>query len=355
MGSAAARRLLAGTLLLMLLACGQTDRTREPEADSDESPHVAELNGRAITLAELDAWLKDELWRQQVEESDPSELYRLRSDGLERMITDRLLEAEAQRRGMSREELLAERAAATGDVSEEAVSYFCEQNRTRLGGASLEQIAPRIREYLAEAQRTQAIQELEKELRDSAGLQIHLEPPRVDVAARGPSRGPEDAPVTLIEFSDYQCPFCRRAEPTVAQVLERYGDRVRFIFRHYPLEFHDRARPAAEAAACAEDQGRFWEYHERLFAAEGVLSDADLERIAKETDLDLEAFRSCLSEHHALERVNQDVEEGTQAGVNGTPAFFINGIPLSGAQPLEAFTRLIDRELAKAGASASGS
>jgi protein-disulfide isomerase len=175
-----------------------------------------------------------------------------------------------------------------------------------------------------------------------------LDPPREKVADAGfPAKGPSKAKVVVVEFSDFQCPFCQRAEPTVQQVLKTYGDRIRFVYRHYPLPNHPNARPAAEAAACAEQQGQFWPYHEVLFANSSRLSNDDLKAHAQSAGLDVSAFTACFDNHRAKARVDKDVADANDAGVTGTPAFFINGRPLEGAQPFEAFKQIIEEELNK--------
>ena len=156
---------------------------------------------------------------------------------------------------------------------------------------------------------------------------------------------PLAAPIEMIEFSDFQCPFCLRADPTVRQVLGTYGDRIRFVYRHYPLPNHPNARPAAEAAACAGEQGKFWPYHDRLFANPAKLSDADLKQGAAELGLNAAQFNACVDTHKLKAQVDADIKDGEQAGVNGTPAFFVNGRMISGAQPYDVFKKLIDEEL----------
>jgi protein-disulfide isomerase len=151
-------------------------------------------------------------------------------------------------------------------------------------------------------------------------------------------------------FSDYECPYCKRGEDVVAQVMSTYGDKIRLVFRDYPLPFHANARPAAEAAKCANAQGKFWEYHDKLFANQASLGVEDLKRYAGEVGLDQAQFDSCVGERKFQNDVQADLDAGQQVGVDGTPAFFINGRMLSGAQPFEAFKSVIDEELAaKAG------
>ncbi len=311
---------------------------------------VAELNGVPISEAELTTHLKEELWEQQTEELDESGLYELRSTGLDRLIQKRLIEAAAAKEGLTAEELLTRESEKVGEVTEAEVQSFYEENAERFGEASFDDMSERIGIYLGQLRRGESIEKFVSGLRVDAGVAVNIEPPRIPVDPTGPSMGPADAPITLVEFSDYECPFCKRAEPTVKQVMERYKGKIRLVYRHYPLEFHARAKPAAEAAACADDQGKFWEYHKLIFTdVGGSLAAEDLEKVAEKAGLDLNGFKACVSENRFAEQVNVDTQAGAAAGVNGTPHFFINGIPLSGAQPLSAFTRVIDAELARVG------
>ena len=155
--------------------------------------------------------------------------------------------------------------------------------------------------------------------------------------------------MTIVEFSDSHCPFCKRVVPTLAQFETQYGDKVQLVFRDDPIDqLHPGARKAHEAAQCANDQGKFWAYHDALFAQAPQTSPEQLKASAQDVGLDLPAFEQCFSSGIYQATVQQDVEEGTRAGVTGTPAFFINGRLLSGAQPLESFTRVSEDERARA-------
>jgi protein-disulfide isomerase len=171
---------------------------------------------------------------------------------------------------------------------------------------------------------------------------------RIAVPLGGPSRGPSTAKVTIVEFSDFQCPFCGRVNATLEQLLRDYPNDVRILFRHSPLPFHNNAAPAAEAAVAAEKQGKFWEMHDKLFADQNDLERPSLELHAVQVGLDLTAFRAALDTHAGKARVDDDLALGRQLGVRGTPAFFIDGRPLTGAQPIAAFKQIIDDELARA-------
>ena len=171
---------------------------------------------------------------------------------------------------------------------------------------------------------------------------------RIAVPLGGAQRGPSTAKVTIVEFSDFQCPFCARAIPTLDQLLRDYPNDVRILFRHNPLPFHDHALLAAEASVAAEMQGKFWEMHDKLFANQGDLERPALELHAVQLGLDLTAFRAALDSHAGKARIDDDLALGRQLGVRGTPTFFINGRPVLGAQKIESFKQVIDDELARA-------
>lgn len=160
--------------------------------------------------------------------------------------------------------------------------------------------------------------------------------------------GNPDASVTIVEYSDFECPFCGRAYPTVKQVLETYGDDVRLVYRHFPLSFHPQAQKAAEASECAADQGKFWEYHDRIFEEQTLLSGGvtQMKKWAGELGLNQSSFDNCLDSGEKASLVADDLNAGQSQGITGTPGFLINGTKVSGAQPFSAFQQVIDAELA---------
>ena len=162
-----------------------------------------------------------------------------------------------------------------------------------------------------------------------------------------PVRGSESAEITIVEWADFQCPFCVRVNPTLEKVAQEYGDKVRFSFKHLPLSMHSKARAAHQAAEAAHRQGKFWEMHDRIFASPKDLSEETYLRYANEIGLDIDQYKSDFSSSSVRKKVDADLAEARELGVSGTPSFFINGRFLSGAQPYGAFARVIDEELAK--------
>jgi len=191
---------------------------------------------------------------------------------------------------------------------------------------------------------------LAREGRDRAAITeaLTFEKPwtRVDVGA-SPTEGPEDAPVTIVEFTDFQCPYCARAQKTLQEIRERYGDKVRLVYKSYPLGIHKKARPAAIAAVAAHEQGRFWEYKRLLFERQKELNrDGTLEEIAKEVGLDLARWQKARDDGLTSGKVTLDEQQAQRLRVRSTPTFYVNGYRIKGARPFESFARIIDAELA---------
>ena len=309
---------------------------------------LAEVNGDAIRGEDLERALGARL--RQLEQ----QVYELKRQQLDALIAERLLAQEATKRGTSVAALLdAEVTSKVGLVTEQEVEAFHQANKARLRGeeaAVREQIRTYLQQQKLAAQRAQFVEALRSQAKVVDRLQA---PPivRVEVPLDGAAiRGAADAPVTIVEFSDFHCPFCKRVQPTLAQLLERYPGKVRLAYRDYPIDsLHPEARRAAEAARCARDQGKFWEYHDLLFAGPPSATPEALERYAGKAGLDLGAFGTCLSGGVHRAAVQRDVDEAGRLGISGTPGFFVNGRPLTGAQPLEVFVRVIEEELAASG------
>lgn len=167
-------------------------------------------------------------------------------------------------------------------------------------------------------------------------------------AEDAPAFGPKDAKITIVEFSDFQCPYCTRAANAVKQIKEKYGDKVRFVFRQFPLSFHQNAHAAAQASLAANAQGKFWQYHDILFENQSALSDADLEKHAQKAGLNISMFKKALKDGTYKQQVDNDLKLGEQVAVNGTPTMFLNGKRVANPTAFDAISELIERELASA-------
>jgi predicted DsbA family dithiol-disulfide isomerase len=307
---------------------------------ADEPMAVAIVDGTPIKSDALDAQVQGELRELRQRESQA------RRRGLNELIGQVLFEREAAARGLSLEDFLKAEITDKSRVTPAEARAFYIANRARFDRIGEAEAIQRIIEGLGERRETDRRTALARELRNKYPVEVLLEPFRVDVGTGdGPVRGNPDAPITIVEFSDFQCPYCVRARPTIARVRDTYGDQVRFAFRHYPLAFHQQAPKAGEAVACAGDQDRFWDMHDRLWQNPGQIQPSALKGHAAALGLDLEAFGQCLDSGRYASLVKRDTEEGARLGVSATPAFFVNGRLLVGAVPFDTFVQLIDEEL----------
>jgi protein-disulfide isomerase len=308
---------------------------------------IATIDGKKVTYAEVEATVG--ALERQAEAEYLEKVYQLRSGALDQLIAMRVVEAEARKAGQPTPEWLEQvLMAGLPEPTGEEVAAAYEQNKAQLQGATLEQARPDLLAHLRRGVARRRFASLVQELvgrHQVQSLLVAPEPVRMAVEAIGPSRGPEKAKVTIVEFSDFECPFCGRGHATLARVLETYRDQVRVVYRQFPLDFHPRAQKAAEASLCAGEQGRFWELHDRMFADQAKLEVAQLKAAARELKLDGDRFDNCLDAGAQGAAVEADVKAGQALGVQGTPAFFVNGVFLNGAVPFEQFKATIDREL----------
>ena len=306
-------------------------------------------------LATVDGY---EITRQEVEEIAPDQfiqanqqLHDLTERALSQAIETKLLDFQAEKEGLDVDGLVArEVLSKLPEPTEQQIDSIYNVYREQLNNAPRDSVTPQIVDFLNRQQRSVGMQVYLAQLRAQYDVRNLLEPARIEVEATGPSKGPEDAPITLVEFSDFECPFCVRVLPTLDQVQEAYGDQVRIVYRQFPLNaIHRNAQLSAEASLCAHAQGKFWEMHDAIFEARGKADSDGLKTMAADLGLDSEVFDGCLDSREFRDQVAADMEAGRQAGVTGTPALFINGRFLSGAQPFNVVSRVIDDELTRLG------
>lgn len=310
---------------------------------------LATVNGRKITLASLSERLKPRLYQLR------KEVYDAERAALERKVNRLLLEAEAGKRGVTPEDVL--RAEITDKMrppTEEEIKKNFEQNSWRY--RDLPSARPKIVSQLESEEKSRLEKALYERLRGAARLAVHIKeptPPVQDVSAAGSAfRGDPQAPVTVVEFGDFQCYPCARMRHVVEEALKPFGNSVRFVFRHYPLSMHPHAPKAAEAALAAEAQGKFWEYSELLFENQRALDPPALKRYAAQAGLDRTRFDAALDKGLYAGAVRRDMREGKIYGVDiiGTPVYFVNGVrlPLSDYN-VAGLTKAVRDALARAG------
>ena len=331
-------------LIAVMASVAALSASPAARAASGSDQVVATIGDRQITEAELNKQIAGQMAMMQ------NKFYEMKKKAIEQIADDYLAEQEAKKLNISKEAYIKQEIDDKAPPPSEAeVKKFYDDRKEQIH-RPYDEIKDQISNFLRRQTLAKRRQEIFGKLESQAGLKILLQPPRLQVATGGSAAtGPKGAPVTIVEFSDFQCPYCRRAEDSLTAVRKEYGNKVRTIYRDYPLPIHDHALKAAEAARCAEEQGKFWPYHDALFADQTKLDDAGLKATAAKLKLKTKQFDSCLDSGKYADAVKKDQAYGASLGVHGTPAFFINGRFLDGAQPAQAFEEVINDELAREG------
>ncbi len=306
-------------------------------------PPIATVAGEPIYEHDLEGATAAQMLQIHQEE------YKIESKALDALIRKKLVENEAKKQGMTVEQLYQKEVdSKVPDPSEAEVKgyYFAVKNQVN---EPFEKVEPQLAKVVKALEIQQAREKYADSLRAKANVSILLQPPTVRLGANDPARieGNPDAPVTIVEFADFQCPFCGRVEPTLTNLLKKYKGKVKLAFRDFPLStIHAHAEEAAEASRCAEEQGKFWPMHDAMYADQSKLTESDLIETAARLGMDQSSFAACLKSGKYKAAIQQDVEAGTRAGVTGTPTFFINGRFLEGSVPEAQFEKIIDSDLA---------
>jgi len=316
--------------------------TSEPEV-------LATIGDEQITMTEVHSRVGETL--DKVETQYQRSRSKLIDSTLQAILRDRVLLAEAKKQGKTVDELVAAEAGAPLEPTDVEVNAWYQENRARIGNRTLEQVRPQIVAYLREQRRRDAMSRLEARLDKDFNVKLNYEPYRLTFNNTGaPTLGRAGAAVTVVEFSDFQCPYCQGFAPTLKRIEKEYGEKVLIAYRQYPIpSLHPNAFKAAEASLCANEQGKFWELHDVMFAEQQQLSVSDLKEKARRLGMNSKNFDGCLDSGRYVEQVQNDQKEGVRVGITGTPTVFINGILVEGgAVPFETIASIINRELARA-------
>jgi len=310
------------------------------EVGQNNGKVVATVGSRPITEGEVESRIKAQLAVME------SQVYALKRRTIQSIADEYILQQAANESHLSVAEYMR-RQGGTGSVSDEDAQKYYDQHKAQYRQPYAQARASILNTILEQREQVRR-QTILAKLRSRDPLKVMIEPPRIELKVDGhPERGPADAPVTIAEFGDFQCPFCTRVVPTLKGLREKYGDKIKIVFFDFPLPFHAHAMDAAKAARCADEQHKFWDYHDALFADQSKLAPADLKATAARLGLDRAKFAACFDRGGHQEAIQRDAAEGRQFGVTGTPSFFIDGRPLTGAQPQSEFEGVIDDELAR--------
>lgn len=331
-------------IIFLFIALFSTSYTFSQSTNSSDTV-VAELLGRKITESDLQKELSNDLYEMQVN------IYNLKRRTLDQIIGNILLEQEAAKKKMTPQRLLEKEVQSRiKKVKDKDVDKFYEEQKERLQGTK-EQNAERIRNFLQNQRYNEAIQDYLARLKKKAGAKIYLqkpERPRVTLSlAPAPLLGKQNAKVQIVEFSDFECPFCGGLTKALHKIVKKYGSNVNLTFKAFPLSRHANAPLAHQASLCADDQGKFWPFHDKLFDNQQALDRPNLEKYADQLRLDMIKFKQCLDSAEKSAKVQKELKEGEEAGVRSTPTIFVNGKMLVGNLPQEAIEEVINEELGK--------
>ncbi len=333
---------------LVLAACeGKADKANIVTKEAPKPEIVAKINGKEITEEMLIGDAKMDFFELKKREYD------LRKERLKKLMTEELIGSEAKKANLSNDEFI-DKKVVKGEIkiSDADFNKFVKERQI-----PEKQINPQIKErilaFMKGQKRQDMIDAYVNGLTKSNPVEVYFQKPKMDVKVEvggSPAFGSEKAAVTIVEYSDFQCPYCARGAQTVQEIKKKYGNKVRVAFKHFPLPMHPDARPASEASMCVNEQGsdKFWKFHDILFVDQKKMSAADLEAHAKASGADVAKFKECVASKKYADFIQKDMDAGEKIGVRSTPTFFVNGQMVAGALPFNDFAEMIDEELAAA-------
>lgn len=335
-------------LVSLLFSCSQgTSKPSylfKPAAKEGVAAKVGDIE---VSNAELNEGIAVEVFEHE------SKAFEVKFNKLRGLLLQKLMDKDPRKKNLSNDEFLSKYITKEVNISEKEIDAFIkDQNIPE------EHINPQVREkiknYLEMERKKEAVDKWLAEQTKKTPVEVYIQKPRRPTypveAGNSPSFGDKDAKVTIIEFSDFQCPFCSKGADLLKQIKQKYGKKVRVVFKNFPLPFHTHAEGAAVAGLCANEQSpeHFWKLHDEMFANQETGLDMEgLKKLGKKVGLKTDAYEKCLGENKYLAQVKADIEEGKKVDVKSTPTFFINGQVVNGAQPLGVFAEIIDEEMAR--------
>ncbi|OIQ17177.1 MAG: hypothetical protein BM556_13270 [Bacteriovorax sp. MedPE-SWde] len=336
----------ATALAMVLIACSNKVDSKPSfifkKAPSKEA--VAKVNGTILTEGDVFKGIESEIYEAE------KKVFELKMAKLKSILLQRYIDAHPSKKALTNDQFLEKFIATKVKVSEKDIMAFAKERKIPQLNDELKK---RIKMFLADSKKREAIESWLGEQMAKSPVEVYMPKPKRPVfnvkVGDAPFYGAADAKVTVVEFSDFQCPYCSKAAEIVGQIKKKYGKKVKVVFKNFPLPFHTDAFKAAEAALCANDQGqkKFWKMHDIMFAEQDKLKVDGLKAKAKTIGLDMKKFETCLSSSKHAAKVKETMEEGKNTGVKSTPTFFVNGQMINGAQPLSVFSEIIDEALAK--------
>lgn len=308
---------------------------------------VAKVGNLEITTTDIETPLAGRIYKLE------KKIYDHKKDKLKDLIEMALLEMEAKQKGIPVQNLVNKILSEGTDVSDLEIENYYSKNREKMTHwkDSEEKLMKKIKDYLRNKKTTQKIEAYTNPLKQKYGVTVSLKPPALPFAEVNVDKnhftGPSDAAVTIVEFSDYKCPSCRRAHKMTKDIKKQYQGKIKWVFKDYPLNRHKGAKEMAAAARCAGEQGKFWEYQDIMFTFEGTVTNTKLKEAARKIGLDMARFTRSLESKKHISAVEQDIKDAKDVGVSSTPTFIIDGRLSPGNLSPEKFKQMIDDALTK--------
>ena len=340
-------RLVALTIVVIAFGASCTKGNTKPSYKfraATEDGVAVKVGDITISKKELMKGLETDLYDIEQKEFD------LKFNKANSLIIEKLMDKDPKKKGLTIDVYMEKHIVSKIEISANDINNFVKEKNIPAAQVN-PQIKERIKQYLMVEKKKDALDEWLAQKTKSTPIEIFFTKPRrpsFDVkVGNAPTIGDENAKVEVVEFSDFQCPFCSKAAVILKQLKQKYGKKVKIAFKQYPLPFHAQAKGAAMAALCANDQKTeyFWKMHDAMFENQAKLAIADLKETAKRIGVDTAKFNKCLDSQQTLAAVEADIKQGQEIGVKSTPTFFVNGQLIQGAQPIEVFSEIIDAEL----------
>jgi len=307
-----------------------------------EAPPILTVDGVAISAAEIEHKQGPSLFQAR------NNYFQAERKAVEEYVDVYLMEREAKKAGAATvDEMLEKTVYKTlpGDPSEEALKFYFEGLDTK---DTFEKVRPQILDHIRKIRKDRAKASLLAKLRGEAKISYNLSVPRAEISQAGaPARGASNAKVSIVEYADFECPYCQQIQPALDRLEKEYSDKISFIYKDTPLPMHANAQKAAEAAHCAEAQGKYWEYHDQLYKTK-ALELSQLKEHARTLKLDGDKFDACLDSNSKADVVKGQLDEGMGLKIEGTPSFFINGRFYAGNLSYDELRSVVEEELAVA-------
>jgi len=341
----AAKSLLFVCCLALLGACSEGNSKPSFLFKPAKEGLAAKFGNVEISNSELMSGIDSEVYEHE------SKAFEVKFNKLRMIILDKLIQNDSRKGNMSNDEFLSKFIAKDVNITDKEINAFIKDQSIPDEHIN-PQVKEKIKNYLEMERKKEAVDNWLAAQTKKTPVEVYIQKPRRPTynveAGNAPSMGGKNAKVTIVEFSDFQCPFCAKGADLLKKIKAKYGDKVKIAFKQFPLPFHNHAEQAAVASLCANEQSanQFWKFHDEMFANQDSLDKAGLSKLAQKAGLKVDVFEKCLNDNKHISQVKADMEEGKKVGVKSTPTFFVNGQLISGAQPVEVFAELIDEALA---------